>query len=503
MNLRNYFKNDFLASVVVFLVAIPLCLGIALASGLPPETGLISGIIGGIVVGSLSGCPLQVSGPAAGLVAIVFEIIKEHGVERLGVIVLFAGILQIAAGLLRLGPWFRAVSPPVIHGMLAGIGVLIFASQFHVMVDDVPKGSGIENILSLPTAVYKGIIPLDDSSSHHLAALIGVITISVIFIWNLVPKNLRGIPSALVGVLVAVAISNYLGYPIKYVSIPTNIFHAIQFPSFLEFKCLLEWKVLVEALTVAFIASAETLLTTTAISKMRPTLAISYNKEIIAQGVGNSLAGLLGALPITGVIVRSAANVSADAKTRASAILHGIWILLFVVYFASLLKMIPICSLAAVLVYTGYKLVDLNAIKSLSKVSKWEVIIYFATLSVIVVTNLLEGILVGIMLSTLKLLYDFSRLEIYTEQGDQNKIHLYIDGNATFMNLPKLASALENIPFKKEVYVHLEKLAYIDHANFELLMNWEKQYASTGGTLFIKWNELEAKVNKSKKPVPV
>lgn len=503
MDLKYYFKdsfkNDFLASIVVFLIAIPLCLGIAIASGVPPEAGLISGIIGGLVIGSITGCSLQVSGPAAGLVAIVFEIIQEHGIERLGIIVLFAGILQITTGALNLAVWFRVATPPVIHGMLAGIGVLIFASQFHVMVDDTPKSSGIENILSLPQAVYKGVIPMD-TSSHHLVALVGVITIVVIVLWNFAPKNLKIIPPALIGVLVAIILANVLQYPIKYISIPENIFHAIKLPSLGEFNCLLEWEVLVESLTVAFIASAETLLTSTAIGKMSPTTTINYNKEIIAQGVGNSLAGLLGALPITGVIVRSAANVTAGAKTKVSPILHGFWLLLFVVYLSSFLKLIPIASLAAVLVYTGYKLVDLNAIKNLSKVGKWEVIIYFATLIAIVMTNLLEGILLGIVLSIIKLLYDFSHLEIHSiQESENNKIYLHLEGNATFISIPKLAHVIENIPFGKEVYIRLEGLSYIDHASLELLTNWEKQYSSRGGAVSIKWNELEAKFNNKSK----
>ncbi len=503
MDIKNYlkddFKNDFFASIIVFLIAIPLCLGIAIASGLPPESGLISGIIGGIIVGSLSGCPLQASGPAAGLVAIVFEIIQEHGVEKLGIIILFAGILQIISGILNLGPWFRAVSPTVIYGMLAGIGVLIFASQFHVMVDDIPKTSGIENILSLPGAIYKGIVPLD-SSSHQLAALIGVTTICTIVLWNFAPKSFKIIPPALVGVLAAIILSNALQYPIKYISIPENIFNAIQLSPLQGFKYLLEWEILIDALAVAFIASAETLLTTTAIGKMKPNLEINYNKEIIAQGIGNSLAGLLGALPITGVIVRSAANVSSGAKTRAATILHGIWILLFVVFFSPLLKMIPVASLAAVLVYTGYKLVDLNAIKNLSKIGRWELIIYFTTLSVIITTNLLEGILVGIVLSIIKLLYDFSHINLHLEEDyENNKIHLYIDGNATFINLPKLANVLEKMPSGKEVFIHFEGLVYIDHASLELLMSWEKQYSSKDGNVSIKWNELEARFNQSKR----
>ena len=179
---REALPKDALASVVVFLVALPLCMGIAIASGLPPAAGLVTGIIGGLVVGSIAGSPLQVSGPAAGLAVIVFQLVQQFGVAKLGIIVLLAGLLQLTAGLFKVGQLFRAVSPAVIHGMLGGIGVLIFASQFHVMLDDVPKGSGVNNLLSIPGAIMSGIFPVD-GSTHHQAAAVGLVTIVALLGW--------------------------------------------------------------------------------------------------------------------------------------------------------------------------------------------------------------------------------------------------------------------------------------------------------------------------------
>lgn len=173
------FASEALASVVVFLVALPLCMGIAIASGVPPAMGLISGIIGGIVVGYFAGSPLQVSGPAAGLAVIVFEIVNTHGLAALGPMLLIAGLVQIVAGKLRWGQWFRAVAPAVIYGMLAGIGVLIFASQFHVMVDDAPRSNGLMNVITIPLAVMKGL-SISETDPHHLAAAIGVLTLVVL-----------------------------------------------------------------------------------------------------------------------------------------------------------------------------------------------------------------------------------------------------------------------------------------------------------------------------------
>src|SRR5688572_6614678 len=210
--------NDILSSIVVFLVALPLCMGISIASGVPPALGLITGMIGGIVVGALSGAPLQVSGPAAGLTVLVFDLIRDHGIEALGPIVLIAGLIQFVAGRLRLGQWFRAMSPAVIYGMLAGIGILIFASQFHVMLDDKPGSSGIQNLLSIPSAIVHGIFPID-GSSHELAALVGLLTIGTLIVWDkFKPRNLRFIPGALVGVVTATAAAAVFAMPLKYVA---------------------------------------------------------------------------------------------------------------------------------------------------------------------------------------------------------------------------------------------------------------------------------------------
>ncbi len=182
-------KDDLFSSIVVFFVALPLCMGIAIASGAPPATGIITGIIGGLVVGFLSGCPLQVSGPAAGLIVIVFEYIQTYGMEKLGVIIILAGVHQMVAAWLQLGQWFRAVSPAVIHGMLGGIGLLILSSQFHIMIDDAPRATGLENLLSIPEGIVKAVLPTEGGPAHQEAAAIGVLTILTIILWNkYIPK---------------------------------------------------------------------------------------------------------------------------------------------------------------------------------------------------------------------------------------------------------------------------------------------------------------------------
>lgn len=342
---QSALRHDFLASVVVFLVALPLCMGIAIASGAPPAAGLITGIVGGLIVGSIAGSPLQVSGPAAGLAVIVYELIQRHGMAAFGVVLLLAGTIQVLAGVLRLGQWFRAVSPAVIHGMLAGIGVLIFASQFHVMVDDAPRGSGLTNIAALPEAVWKGVMPVD-GSNHHRAAAIGLITIGVIVAWKmLAPKKLQVLPATLLAVAIGTVATAMLGWTIKLVNVPDSIMSSITLPTVEALKGLTDLHLLGAAVGVAFVASAETLLCATAVDKMHNGPRTQYDRELAAQGVGNMICGALGALPMTGVIVRSAANVEAGAKTRTSAILHGAWLLLFVALLPMVLRMIPTASL--------------------------------------------------------------------------------------------------------------------------------------------------------------
>ncbi|MFN4257703.1 MAG: SulP family inorganic anion transporter [Gemmataceae bacterium] len=498
-------RADFFASVVVFLVALPLCMGIALASGAPLAAGIITGIIGGLVVGFLAGSPLQVSGPAAGLSVIYYQLVQQYGFERVGIIVLIAGAIQLFAGLLRLGQWFRAVSPAVIQGMLAGIGVLIFASQFHVMVDDKPKESGIENLVTIPEAVWKGVYNSDDST-HYLAARIGVLTIMAMLLWKLlIPKRFQVIPAPLVGVMVAALEASVMQMPIRYVEMPGNLWSGISFlPALDTIPLTLVGSLVLAGVSMAFIASAETLLCATAVDQMHRGPRTRYDRELSAQGIGNMLCGFLGALPMTGVIVRSATNVEAGARTRLSAILHGAWLLVFVCLVPFVLEWIPTASLAAILVYTGYKLMDVKAIRRLWSYGRSEVLIYAATVITIVMTDLLIGVVVGITLSALKLLYAFSHLHTQLDMDPANRrATLRLEGAATFIRLPKLAAILDTVPPDSELHVKFENLSYIDHACLDLLMNWEQQHTSKGGSLVIDWEELAARFrNQGAMPAP-
>ncbi len=520
------FREDFLASIVVFLVALPLCIGIAVAVGVSPARALITGIIGGLVVGMFAGSPLQVSGPAAGLFVIVADLIAKgrqsflsqavegsaseekalaYSLMVLGTSVFLAGCLQIVAGKLRFGQWFRAVSPAVIKGMLAGIGVLILVSQFHVMLDHVAlwhgekAHGGLQYLATIPEAIAK-CFSADTTANHHLAALTGIVTILTIVGWPMIaPKQLKVLPAALVAIVVATVFASVGGLEIQKLNVPPNMFSETTLPvTSTWFQLLFDPVVINGAIVIAIVASAETLLCATAVDQMHSGVRTNYDQELTAQGVGNVLCGLVGALPMTGVIVRSTANVNSGAKTRISAVLHGLWLLVFVAAFPFVLSYIPRAALGALLVHIGFKLVNIKQIRELWTTSRSEVAIYLITLTVIVGEDLLVGVIVGILLSAAKLLYRFSHLELnLIEKG--NIVRMEMEGAATFLRLPLLAKTLESVPDSAELHIDFEHLTYVDHACLDLIMNWAKQHEGTGGKLVIDWSSLHGRFSEDPK----
>lgn len=480
-------KVDLLPSIVVFLVAIPLCIGIALACGVSPVAGLLSGIIGGLVVGVFSGCPLMVSGPAAGLIAIVWEIISVHGLTGLALCVSLAGCIQMLFGILKIGVFFRAVSPAVIQGMLTGIGALIFFSQIHVMLDATPKSSGLENLLMTPSAFVE-LFNFGESNMHY-AGFIGLITITVIYAWSFVPAQLKQVPSVLVGVIVGTAFTHLLAFDLTFVQTPKTL---LTFPHFNSenFWAKLDYSgVMISSLGLAFIATAQALLTATATDKLHDGEKTDYNKEVFAQGLGNLVSGLVGALPVTGVIVRSAANAQSGGETRASAIMHSIWILTFILLFPSILGLIPVCTLAAALVYTGGRLMNPETAVKLGEQSKVEAAIYITTAICIFSFGLLQGVLIGFIFAVMQVLYRLNYLSIKVEKlGKQVIVHFH--GNATFLTIPKISRMIEGIEARKEVHIRIKRLRYIDHAIVDFLKTWESDYEKSGGQVSVDWQDL-------------
>ncbi len=482
LGLSTILSRDFTASIVVFLVAMPLCMGIAVASGVPAERGLLTGIIGGIIVGSLAGSPLQVSGPAAGLAVIVFEIVSKHGLSMLGPILLLAGLVQLVAGALKLGQWFRAISPAVVHGMLAGIGVLIVAGQVHVLFADKPKAHGLENLAAIPAAL--GGVSFSSLGAVEAALMVGLVTIGSIVAWEKFrPAKLKLVPGALLGVLAGALVAAGFGLDVQKIAVPESIAAAIAVPGAGDFAKLVDPMLMLTALAVAFIASAETLLSAAAVDRMHDGPRTKYNKELFAQGVGNMLCGAVGALPMTGVIVRSSANVQAGAVSRLSTILHGVWILAFVALLPWLLRQVPSAALAGVLVVTGWKLVSLDHVRHLfARYGLLPAMIWAATFVAVVATDLLTGVLVGMALTLLELIPNLRKMRLRIAQRTlgEHESEIRLEGAATFVQLPKIAKVLDAAPNGGLVRLDTRALTCLDHTCAEALGDWLKSKARAG-----------------------
>lgn len=478
-----HFASDFTASIVVFLVAMPLCMGIAIASGVPAEMGLVTGIIGGIVVGLFAGSPLQVSGPAAGLAVIVFEFVREHGLAALGPLLLLAGVLQLVAGMLKLGGLFRAISPAVVHGMLAGIGALIVVGQFHTLFDAKPLSSGLENLAAMPARVLGLSL---DLRATELALAIGLLTIATMLAWEKWrPASLKLVPGALLGVVAATLAAYGLGLEVARVVVPASVSSAFTLPGDGFLAPLTQPAILLAAVAVAFIASAETLLSAAAVDRMHDGVRTDYNKELRAQGIGNLLCGVAGGLPMTGVIVRSSANVQAGAKTRLSTVLHGVWILGFIALLPWLLREIPMAALGAVLVVTGWRLVSLDHVKHLLHVhGRLPALIWAVTFVLVVATDLLTGVLVGLALSLIELIPYWRTLKLGVGQDQEGEVtRVSLKGSATFLTLTRLTSVLEALPENRAVKLDLGALRGMDHTTAQMLTEWLARRRSRGGAV--------------------
>ncbi|CCK30213.1 transmembrane sulfate transporter [Streptomyces davaonensis JCM 4913] len=452
--------TEITASFVVFLVALPLCIGVAVASGVPAELGIVSGVVGGLVVGAIRGSTLQVSGPAAGLAALVAETVAEHGVGALGVIVFFSGILQIVLGLIRLGRMFQAISLAVVQGMLAGIGLPLMVGQLYPMTDAKAPGTPIENMSGLPGLL--GDVLADRQALT--AAGLGVVTIVLAFVWKKVPGPLGKLPAALVAVGIGCAVAALPGVEVKTLQVG-NLTAAIQVPGAEEFAGLADAAIITSILTFTVIASAESLFTAAAVDRMHSGPRTQYNTELIAQGTGNTLAGLLGALPITAVVARSSANVQAGARTRISRTLHGLWLLAFALLLPQVLALIPISVLAGVLVHSGWKLFAPEEFPKMWRQDRGEFAVMTVTTLVIVATALLEGVIVGLLAGIVLAALRMSQTVI-RQHLEEDTAKVVMAGNATFLRLPQVIEALEAAAEsgKPRIRLDLTAVTHLDHA---------------------------------------
>jgi MFS superfamily sulfate permease-like transporter len=449
---------------VVALVALPLCVGVSVASGVPAELGIVTGVVGGLVTGWFRGSSLQVSGPAAGLTVLVYEAVSAYGLPALGVLVLAAGLLQLGMGVLRLGRWFRAISVAVVHGMLAGIGLVLIAGQLYALGGVEAPGRTLAKL---------GRMHELGAQADWAAVALGAGTIAVLVAWRRVPPRLRLVPGALVGVGAATLAAVLLGLPVERVRV-TGVLEAVSPPGWADFGVLASVGAVGSVIALSLIASAETLFSAAAVDRMHDGPRTEYDRELIAQGVGNTVCGLLGALPMTAVIVRSAANVEAGARTRNSRILHGAWLLLFAVAFPQVLEVVPLAALAGVLLHAGWKLLPARAVAALWRTHRGEAVVLVATAASIVATSLFEGVLVGLGLAVAKAAWETSHVHI-EEVWEGEELCVRVVGNASFLKLPKLLDSLEAVPHAAAVRLDLSGLRHMDHACLTALEGWERK----------------------------
>ncbi|MFJ4620195.1 SulP family inorganic anion transporter [Streptomyces sp. NPDC088812] len=470
-----HLKEDFTASLVVFLVALPLCVGVAVASGVPAELGLVTGIVGGIVTGLMRGSSLQVSGPAAGLTVLVFEAVREFGLPALGVIVLATGVLQVGMGVLRLGRWFRAISVSVVEGMLAGIGLVLIAGQLYSMVGAKAPDSGPEKIAGLPEALVDAF----GTTAAAASLALGAGTIAVLVLWKRLPAAVRTVPGPLAAVGLATLAALVFSLPVATVEVQ-GLLGSIQPPPLASFGELADLGLLATVVAFTLIASAESLFSAAAVDRLHDGPRTEYDRELVAQGTGNAVCGVLGALPMTAVIVRSSANVQAGARTKASRVLHGVWLLLFAAFLPDVLAYIPLPALAGILVHAGAKLVLVRAIAGLWREHRGEALILAVTAVSIVVVSMFEGVLIGLALAVAKTAWEASHIRLDVVDQGTGPVLASLSGNATFLRLPKILDSLESLPQDRPVELDLSGLHHLDHACRTALEAWAERHSAVG-----------------------
>ncbi|MFI1977813.1 SulP family inorganic anion transporter [Streptomyces wedmorensis] len=471
-----HLRQDLAASLVVFLVALPLCIGVAVASGVPAELGLVTGIVGGVVTGLMRGSSLQVSGPAAGLTVLVFEAVRTFGLPALGVAVLLAGLLQIAMGLLRWGRWFRAISVSVVEGMLAGIGLVIVAGQLYAAAGIDAPASGPARLAGLPAALWSA---LTGAAAGPAPLAVAAATVLVIVGWQHLPKRLRAVPGALVAVLLTALATALFDLPVATVRI-SGVLDSVRPPGADVFAALTDVALLGTVLAFALIASAESLFGAAAVDRLHDGPRTDYDKELLAQGFGNTVCGLLGALPMTAVIVRSSANVRAGARTKASRVLHGVWLLLFAALLPATLTHVPLAALAGILVHAGWKLIPFRGLVALWRGHRGEAFVLVVTAVAIVTVSMLEGVLIGLALSVAKAAWDVSHLRVEHTDDGHGPVRVRLSGNANFLRLPTILDTLDSLPGDRPVELDLAGIQHLDHACRAALEAWAERHRTAG-----------------------
>ncbi len=491
----NYLKTlpqDLKAGLVVFLVALPLCLGVAMASGVPMISGIVAGVVGGIVVAWLSGSHTSISGPAAGLTAIVAAQVAILGsVEALLVAVILAGMLQMALGALKAGSLAVFIPSSVIKGLLAAIGIILILKQIPFLVGYNPDWFGDMTFNNIRGSNTFTELFLSVSNIHPGATLIGVISLLILLFWDKTPMQKLSIPVPLVVVIVGVILVQampQLGLlwgivADDMVQVPStgSIMERLATIPTPDVSVLTDPKVYIAAITIAIVASLETLLNLEAVDKLDPKKRVSPpNRELFAQGAGNMTSGLIGGLPITSVVVRSSVGISSGGQTRMTTFIHGVLLLVSVLFLPQVLNMIPLSALAAILIFTGFKLATPKVFKEMWAEGKVQFLPFIVTIFAIVLTDLLVGIIIGMIVATAFILYNNlqSPLRKVKERhvgGDVLRIELA--SQLTFMNRAALLDSLNNIEPGTQLVLDARETDYMDSDIIALIHEYEQETA--------------------------
>ncbi|MEV0909313.1 bifunctional SulP family inorganic anion transporter/carbonic anhydrase [Streptomyces hokutonensis] len=467
---------DVSASIAVFLIALPLSLGIALATGAPLQAGLVAAAAGGLVAGLLGGCPLQVSGPAAGLTVVTADLIHRYGWRTTCAVTVLAGLAQLALGCVRVARTALAVSPAIVHGMLAGIGVTIAVAQLHIVLGGTPQSSVLANLRALPAQL---------ADLHPADVAMSVLTLALLLLWPRVPGRLghlmRKIPAALVAVAGATLTASLTGLTLAKVDLPSWSSHAL--------AGLPEGPVLgiaAAVLTTTLVCSVQSLLGAVAVDKLvagRPGLSArvgrsDLNRELLGQGAANIVSGALGGLPVAGVAVRSSANVQAGAVSRNSTMLHGVLVVIAALLMVPVLELIPLASLAALVMAVGIQMVSLHHIRTVTR--HREVLVYAVTTLGVVFLGVLEGVLLGVTVAVAVALNRLAHTRI-THDEKEGVHHVHVRGQLTFLAVPRLSRTLHLVPQGAHVVVELDG-SFMDHAAYESLQDWQNAHTARGGS---------------------
>lgn len=466
-----HLRRDLMASLVVFLIALPLCMGIALASGAPISAGLIAGAAGGLIAGSLGGAPLIVTGPSAAQAVLIFGMVQSLGIGAVALATLLCGILQVLLSRLRVGRFVTMISPAVLQGMLAGIGILIAAAQMTVVLGAAPRKNLWANIEVLPRLA---------SNLKPQSVIVAGLAFFILLVWPRLGKLAR-VPASLVAILSSTLLVAVCGFNVPKISLPEHVWH-IGMPQLVPAAA---WgSFLAAVISMMLIATSESLLSAVAVDKLHDGPKAGLDRELLGQGLSNMVSGALGGLPVAGVIVRSSANIEAGAQTRASAILHGLWIILAVTFCGVFINAIPLAALAALLVVVGVKPIQAAGIKRLYQ--QGELPVYVVTLVAVLATSLIQGIILGSIFAMIRLSWRAGRGAIQVVDHDTQAWRIKMSGAISFFSVPALLHSLAKIPAGAHVALDKRGVHMMDAAALEALNGWLDQHVRGGGRIQVE-----------------